>query len=498
MIFTESMIMTVSTKRRSPWKTFAVVLSVVLLAGGTVMGVTYCLRHGFGRSDVNGANVRIIDSQSIALDDNGRQKAEESRGGLLAVINEGGSILDKIQSEFTQEAVAAEPVGRYDELLGDPERMKAEKTYAMEASSPDRIALAFAGDILFDPNYAVMAKLLQHGGRIENGISEELLARMRGADIFMVNNEFTYSNGGAPTEGKQYTFRAAPESVSYLEDMGADVVSLANNHVYDYGESSLIDTLKTLEDKGIPYVGAGRNLEEAVRPVSFIVNDTKIAILSATQIERQDHPDTKGATESSAGTFRCWNPDRLIEEIALARQNSDYVIVYIHWGTENTTEIDWAQRDQAKMIAEAGADLIVGDHPHCLQPLAYVGDVPVIYSLGNFWFNSRQVDTCLLEVEFPAVSAAGVADMSGLEQADPADAEGQEQAAGTVAAEGSQQPAGGQPVRQKPVVRIVPAIQKDCYTSQLHDADEKRVIDYLNGISDSAYLDEDGIMHPKN
>lgn len=447
--------MTVSTKRRSPWKTFVIVLSAVLIIGGAVLGVTGWLRYSSGQS----AGLQDGDSRSIAGNSGGRQKAEESQGGLLAVINESGSILDKIQSEFTQEAVAAEPVGRYDELLGDPERMKAEKIYAMEASSPDRITLAFAGDILFDPNYAVMAKLLQHGGRIENGISEELLARMRGADIFMVNNEFTYSNGGAPTEGKQYTFRAAPESVSYLEDMGADVVSLANNHVYDYGESSLIDTLKTLEDKGIPYVGAGRNLEEAVRPVSFIVNDTKIAILSATQIERQDHPDTKGATESSAGTFRCWNPDRLIEEIALARQNSDYVIVYIHWGTENTTEIDWAQRDQAKMIAEAGADLIVGDHPHCLQPLAYVGDVPVIYSLGNFWFNSRQVDTCLLEVEFPA---------------------------------------GGQPVRQKPVVRIVPAIQKDCYTSQLHDADEKRVIDYLNGISDSAYLDDEGIMHVKN
>ena len=466
MIITESMIMTVSTKRRSPWKTFAVVLSAVLLFGGAVMGVTYFLYHGFGRSAAGSGEVRIIDQA-------------------------GGSVLDKMQSEFVPEAAAAEPIGRYSELLADPDRMKAEKIYAMKSSSPDTITLAFAGDILFDPAYAVMAKLKQRGGRMEDGISEELLARMRSADIFMVNNEFTYSNGGTPTEGKQYTFRAAPESVSYLEDMGADVVSLANNHVYDYGESALIDTLKTLEDKGIPYVGAGRNLEEASKPVSFIVNDTKITILSATQIERQDHPDTKGATESSAGTFRCWNPDRLIEAVALARQNSDYVIVYIHWGTENTTEIDWAQRDQAKMIAEAGADLIVGDHPHCLQPLAYVNDVPVIYSLGNFWFNSRQVDTCLLEVEFPAVSV----DSPGLEQAGPADAAGQGQADLTGGQPGNAS-VGGQ--RQKPVVRVVPAIQKDCYTSQLRDAEQKRVIDHLNGISTSAYLDEDGIMHPKN
>ena len=168
------------------------------------------------------------------------------------------------------------------------------------------------------------------------------------------------------------------------------------------------------------------------------------------------------------------------------------MIVYIHWGTENTTEIDWAQRDQAKMIAEAGADLIVGDHPHCLQPLAYVNDVPVIYSLGNFWFNSRQVDTCLLEVEFQTVSATDSADMSGLE---PADAAGQEQADLTGGQPGNAS-VGGQ--RQKPVVRVVPAIQKDCYTSQLHDAEQKRVIDHLNGISANAYLDEDGMMHPKS
>ena len=210
--------MTVSTKRRSPWKTFTVALSVVLLFGGIVMGVTYFLHHGFGRSAAGSGNVRIIDqaggSQSIAGNNSGRQKAEESQGGLLAVINEGGSVLDKIQSEFTGELPEPEAAGRYAEFLADPERMKAEKTYAMEGSSPDTITLAFAGDILFDPAYAVMSKLKQRGGRMEDGISEELLTRMRSADIFMVNNEFTYSNGGAPTEGKQYTFRAAPESVS--------------------------------------------------------------------------------------------------------------------------------------------------------------------------------------------------------------------------------------------------------------------------------------------
>ena len=116
----------------------------------------------------------------------------------------------------------------------------------------------------------------------------------------MINNEFPYSSRGIPTEGKQFTFRARPESASILEEMGVDIVSLANNHAYDYGEDAFLDTLDTLAGIGMPYVGAGRNLEEASKPVYFIAGDIKIAIVSATQIERLDNPDTKGATDDSA------------------------------------------------------------------------------------------------------------------------------------------------------------------------------------------------------
>ncbi len=235
--------------------------------------------------------------------------------------------------------------------------------------------------------------------------------------------------------------------------MGVDIVSLANNHAYDYGEVSLLDSLDTLEVMDMPYVGAGRNLEEAVKPVSFIANDKKITILSATQIERNDHPDTKGAGENTPGTFRCWNPDRLLEEIRKARPNCDMLIVYIHWGTESQAETDWAQRDQAVMIAEAGADLIVGDHSHCLQPVGYVQGVPVIYSLGNFWFNSKSQDTCLLQVRIPEKGEA--------------------------------------------VIRVLPARQSDCRTKLLDGSEKARVIQFINSISDSGVLDEDGYLSPR-
>ncbi len=376
-------------------------------------------------------------------------KAKEEEHFLSQVMEE------KVEPEQAEgdDGADAEPESRYGELLEDPQRMEQERIYAKETASPDEVVLAFAGDILFDPSYAVMARLQQRGGAIGEAFSADLLEEMREADIFMVNNEFPYTDRGTPTAGKQFTFRAKPESAAYLTEMGADIVSLANNHAYDYGEVSLLDSLDTLEAMDMPYVGAGRNLEEAVKPVSFIANDLKISILSATQIERNDNPDTKGAGESTPGTFRCWNPDRLLEEIRKVRTDCDILIVYIHWGTESTPQIDWAQRDQAVMIAEAGADIIIGDHSHCLQPVGYVKGVPVIYSLGNFWFNSKSQDTCLVQVRIPAAG--------------------------------------------EPSVRVLPARQSDCRTKLLGGAEKTRVIDYINSISDSGMLDEDGYLQPR-
>lgn len=287
---------------------------------------------------------------------------------------------------------------KYDDVLNDPEYMVENNIYAKNAAEPDRVTITFAGDILFDENYAIMTRVVGNDD-ISNGISPELIEEMKSADIMMLNNEFPYSEGGSPLEEKQFTFRAKPYRVSYLNDLGVDIVSLANNHAYDYGESAFLDTMATLESAGIAYVGAGRNLQEARRPVYYIINNMKIAIVSATQIERLDHPDTKGATDSSAGVFRCWNGDKLLETVREAKENSDFVIVYLHWGTENVSELDWAQEKQSAEVAAAGADLIIGSHPHCLQPIGIVQGVPVVYSLGNFWFNSRTMDTGMIKVE---------------------------------------------------------------------------------------------------
>lgn len=357
------------------------------------------------------------------------------------------------QEQYIEETLPEEPKGKYDDILSNPEYMLENNIYAKETAKEKEVTIAFAGDILFDPYYSVMSRLLQRENGIHDSISEDLMNEMISADIMMINNEFPYSGRGTPTEGKQFTFRAKPEYASILQEMGVDIVSLANNHAYDYGEEAFLDTLDTLSGIEMPYVGAGCNLEEAACPVYFIAGDMKIAIVSATQIERLDNPDTKGATDATPGVFRCLDPAKLLEVVKEAKENSDFVIVYIHWGTENTAEIDWLQRDQAPKIADAGADLIIGDHPHCLQPIDYVNGIPVVYSLGNFWFNSKEVDTCLVKA---------VIDESGLRS-----------------------------------LQFVPALQKGCTTTMLHDGEKERVLNYMRSISPGVNIDEEGFVIEK-
>ncbi|MGN1180408.1 MAG: CapA family protein [Suilimivivens sp.] len=424
-----------SKQKHSPLLVFLLTLILVLSAGSFAM-LGYVMHTGKTESTVAGND------------------RDEASGSETEENNALHSLWEAIPETLMEETKEAKDNSRYGAVLSDPEYMEANHIYAKSNKTEGIVSLGFAGDILFDDEYAMMANLLRRGVTMENGISESLLARMQEQDIMMLNNEFPYTDRGTPTEGKTYTFRADTAAVSYLEDMGADIVSLANNHIYDFGETGLLDTLDTLEEAGIPYVGAGRNLEEASAPVYFISADIKIAIVAATQIERLDNPDTKGATESDAGVFRCWNPEKLYEVVARAKENSDFVIVYIHWGTENVEEPDWAQLQQAEGLTQAGADLIIGDHPHCLQGIQYFGDTPVFYSLGNFWFNSKTLDTCMVEAQISK---------EGLES-----------------------------------LRLVPAIQSDCRTDLAYDTEKERIISYMNSISYGVSIDEEGLISKKD
>ena len=234
-----------------------------------------------------------------------------------------------------------------------------------------------------------MQYLKQNG--LAAAFSSDLRELIAQSDILMINNECTFSTRGEPIPGKAYTFRSDPANVSILQELGVDIAGIANNHVCDYGLEALSDTIATLDAAGIPNVGAGNNLEEAKRPWYFVANGRKIAFVAATQIERT-YNYTKEATDTTPGVLKTLNPDKYVEVIRQAKKQSDYVIAFVHWGTEGTNYYEADQAELAAKFAQAGADAVIGGHTHCLQGLTYVGDVPVIYSLGNFWFGSTPTD----------------------------------------------------------------------------------------------------------
>lgn len=323
------------------------------------------------------------------------------------------------------------------------------------ADGSDTATVVFGGDVLFAEGYAIKYSIDRNGGSIEGVIDQGLLNCMRSADICMVNNEFPYTLGGSPLEGKTWTFHADPASASYLFDMGVDIVSIGNNHIFDYGATGLSDTLTTLESVGMPYVGAGRNLEEASKTVTFTSSSgVSIAFISGCDIEGSDPPFTRGATDTLSGVFRVRQDELLCQKVSEAKASGAFVVVYMHWGLENTLELNYLQKEQSVDLANAGADLIIGDHPHILQNLDYVNGVPVIYSMGNYLFNSKTLDTGLIEAK---IGPQGLVSW-----------------------------------------RFIPGIQSGSTVSMAYDSEKTRIINYMQSISPNVIIDSDGYIYPND
>ena len=277
-------------------------------------------------------------------------------------------------------------------------QVKASESDNEDTQEKYDFTICFAGDISLDEKAVTTANLDANDGDISKCISEELIREMQQADLMCLNNEFTYSTNGSPLEGKAYTFRANPNRVEVLEELGVDVVGLANNHVYDYGKQALLDTFATLEEAGIPYVGAGHNLEEAMEPYYTEIDGKTIAIVAASRAEKNKM--TPQATETEPGILRCYDTELFLQEIAEAKEQADFVIAFVHWGTEYSTVLEEVQLSTGKEYLDAGADVVIGAHSHCLQGVEYYEGKPIFYSLGNYWFNGKTLDTMLVKLHF--------------------------------------------------------------------------------------------------
>ncbi len=315
-------------------------------------------------------------------------------------------------------------------------------------SSDTKTVIRIVGDVSFADNWHIAPKIKDNG--LLDVMSQETLDILRSADIFLANNEFTYSQRGTPLN-KAYTFRAHPDRVNHMLDMGADIVSLANNHAYDFGADAFEDTLTTLKNANLPYIGGGKDIAEAAKPYYFIVNGRKYAFSAATRAEKNIR--TPEATETSSGVMRTYDPAKYIETIKTAEKECDYNIVYVHWGAEGYHHIEDGLYEMGGQYIDAGADIVVGAHAHVLQGVQYYKGIPIIYNLGNFLFNAYTADTGIFEIN---ISEDG-----------------------------------------KPSYKFIPAIQKNCYVKIAEDEEKERILSFMEELSINVNFDSEGFISEK-
>lgn len=261
-----------------------------------------------------------------------------------------------------------------DDLL--PKATSAYRDTARQPAQPGVVRLVMAGDVMLADG---------PGQTIAKGGDPLALfdAALHSGDYTLGNLELPVATVGKPLESKIFSFRADPQVMRVLKGR-FNALSVANNHSGDYGQAAFLETLQHLSEAGIAQVGGGRNLAEAHRPLWIRQNGVSIAVLAYNEFKPRSFeagPDWPGVAWSE--------DDRVVADITAARRaGADVVIPFMHWGWERERQPTDRQRQLARLMIDAGADLVVGGHPHVTQGVdTYQGKL-IVYSLGNFVFDS--------------------------------------------------------------------------------------------------------------
>ena len=262
----------------------------------------------------------------------------------------------------------------------------ATSTTRPPTGSGQAVTLAFAGDVSFQGQTAAVAA---HPGTVLAAIAPVLSE----ADVAVVNLEASLGTSGSP-QGKTFTFQVPPQAVDALKAAGVDAVTMANNHGMDYGAAGLQDTLRIEAQTGFPILGVGKDDAEAYAPDVVDVKGQRIGIIAASDVfdDALRASWTAGPGKPGIASAEEAHQDRLVREVQATRPKVDTLVVYLHFGTEKQTCPNQRQRDLVRVLTDAGADIVVGSHPHRLQGLGYLADRFVAYSLGNFAFKANSPD----------------------------------------------------------------------------------------------------------
>ncbi|WNR43219.1 CapA family protein [Paenibacillus roseipurpureus] len=277
---------------------------------------------------------------------------------------------------------------------------------------------------------------------------------------FLTKPDFTIANLESPittrgtVQSKEYVYRSSPEALPAFKSAGVDIVNLANNHILDYGTDGLLDTMKSLDEIGIQRVGAGKDIAEAYQPVMVEKDGLKIAVFGFSRVvPTQDWKAGKG----HPGVAETYSYVMPVEAIQKAKATADLVVVVTHWGVERDDKPDKYQTELSHRYIDAGADLIVGGHPHVLQGFEQYKGKWIAYSLGNFIFttndNPKTWETVILEA---ACSKEKSCDL-----------------------------------------HLVPILTKSALPTPMNEADGSKLFERLSGISFGAQVDAQGNVRKK-
>ena len=208
-------------------------------------------------------------------------------------------------------------------------------------------------------------------------------AELRKGDILVGNLEAPLTCGGTEFSGKKFRFRTRPEAADALSRAGFTVLTLANNHIMDFGADGLADTLGALDRAGILHTGAGATLAEARREALVTVKGKRVAFLAYSLTFPKEFYAGAGHSGAAQG-----GADRVRDDIVRARRSAEYVVISFHWGAELAGTPKPYQQQSAHAAIDAGADLVLGHHPHVLQGIERYRGKTILYSLGNFAFGS--------------------------------------------------------------------------------------------------------------
>lgn len=258
-------------------------------------------------------------------------------------------------------------------------------SFSQEKDKENEIIIGGTGDVTLGGSFPEMFNSLSQDYGEERAFKfpfEKVYDYFLNSDINIVNLEgaLTTSDKVRP---KKFNFKGDPKYTKCLREGGINIVNIANNHIMDFYEEGALDTISALNDFGIEYCGAGKDIEDASMPRFFERKGVKVGFLGYAFVGA-DYP----ARNNSAGT-NVYDPLKIKSQICEAKDNCDLLVVSTHWGVEREYFPNNGQRNFGKIFIDNGADIVFSHHPHVLQGIEKYQNGIIFYSLGNFVFGGN-------------------------------------------------------------------------------------------------------------